>query len=120
MKWWYWLASGLLLIGIIALSFQMARFSLFPTKEEELIQFEDDIGEGVYGIFFIPGNATTQDVIQVRQQVENGAWKRIKSFPGYNSLEGYQALDNGVQLILNDTGYVKNEPDTLFVFFGGE
>jgi hypothetical protein len=85
--------------------------TLFPKEETLLKKFF--AGTRSFEVYYVALGATTNDVIQVKE-VLNKDRKIIKSIEGYNhvldlQLEGERTL----VLILSDTSYYANKPDTL-------
>ena len=111
MKKFVWIVIIFIIPIIIYYAFT---FSLFPVEEKFLKEFTNRSGEK-FKIYLIGGNATTGEVIQIRKEVSDGD-KIIKSIEGYNYVgKIFPINDTLISIILNDTSYVTNSPDTSII-----
>ena len=105
----YIMSIGIVLLAI-AIYFALS-FEMFPEEKELLNKFTMN-GE-TYEVYYLGGNATTQEVIQIKKK-DKGEEYLIKAFEGYNDLEELRIVnDSVVQFILIDDSYKTNKPDTL-------
>ena len=94
--------------------YEVSTFELLPVEEKFLIEFSNYSG-AKYKVFFVGGNATTEDVVQIRK-IMNSSVEIIANIEGYNAVESTKLLnDSLLQLIVNDIGYATNLPDTVIV-----
>lgn len=99
------------LVGLIYVVYQWASFEIFPV-DSQLLK-EHKLGDRIYRVYYIGGNATTEEVIQLKIE-RQGYEYLVKAIEGYNSLKGLKVVnDTTVQLILLDNSYQSNKPDTL-------
>lgn len=85
--------------------------TLFP-KEEKLLKTYTS-GNRSFEAYYVGLGATTNDVIQVKE-VLGGERKLIKSIEGYNHVLDLRLQDSKtLTIILSDTSYFSNKPDTL-------
>lgn len=108
----YW--GGILIILPILLML-VSCFQIF--RKEEKLMGEYEKNNRIYKVYLVSTGATTNEVIQVRQyDSKTNKYSIIRAIEGYNSLENFYFLnDTTIQIILNDTGYVTNKPDTLSI-----
>ncbi|MDW3193121.1 MAG: hypothetical protein R8G66_33855 [Cytophagales bacterium] len=106
------LAVVLIIIsGLAFFLYQWSTFEMFPV-ESNLIH-EQKEGNNTYRIYYLAGNATTEEVIQLKVE-RQGYEYLIEAFEGYNSLNDFKIVnDSTVQLTLLDNSYKNNKPDTL-------
>ena len=98
-------------VVVTLLSILLSRCTLF-SKEEQLIKTCSKGGQ-TFEAYYVGLGATTNDVIQIKEVVGNGR-KVIKAIEGYNQVLDMRLTDpKTLILILSDTSYLANKPDTL-------
>lgn len=103
------------LIAFIFISVKILGFKLFDVEKKSLgkIVVNDEI---ILDINIVETGTTTNNVIQIKKIYSNGSWEILGSFENYNYLENYHRLsDSTIQLVMNDTSYHKNKPDTVIL-----
>jgi hypothetical protein len=99
-------------VAFIILGLLIQSCTMFKKDEKLLAEHQKSNGEKIK-VFYVGLGATTNDVIQVRKANQESP---IKVFEKYNYLESSMLVnDTLLQLVLNDTGYFKNKPDTFTV-----
>jgi hypothetical protein len=99
-------------ITLITLVLLMHSCTMFEKDEKLLAEHQKSNGEKIK-ILYVGLGATTNDVIQVRKSNQE---LPIKVFEKYNYLESSKLInDTSLQIVLNDTGYYQNKPDTFIV-----
>lgn len=63
----------------------------------------------------VKGGATTKDVLQLKKVYLDGHRKIIKNLDNYNQIINYFLVGDSLTIILNDTGYFVNRPDTFVI-----
>ena len=106
------IAVGLIIIsGLAFLLYQWSAFEMFPV--ESALIHEQKEGNNTYRVYYLAGNATTEEVIQLKVE-RQGYEYLIEAFEGYNSLKNFKTVnDSTIQLTLLDNSYEKNKPDIV-------
>jgi hypothetical protein len=113
-----WISIITLVIGIAIafIGYKMATFEIFDVEKTSLAKLPVSGKDYVIDISFVQAGATTEDVIQIKKVFSNGKEEIIKNFSKYNCLVKSKLIkDTIVQVILVNTYYYANEPDTLDV-----
>lgn len=104
------------LIGIIGyIIYQIATFSLFDVEMKKVAEIKVPNKSYKITLYYIAGNATAQDVIQVKKQFKEGE-VILKNYERYNFVNSYEILsDTTLQLILSDTAFTERKADTMLL-----
>ncbi len=109
----------LVIIVILAISFigyKITIFKIFNVEKTSLAKLPVTGKNYVIDISFVQAGATTEDVIQIKKVFSNGKEEIIKNFNKYNCLVKSKLInDTSVQVIMADTCYYANKPDTFNV-----
>lgn len=114
MKRAFWIAIFIFLATIIGyIVYLAANFELFPAEERLIEEFSTARGER-YVVFYIPGNATTQEVLQLRKALDEEQYRVVQNFERFDKMESYFLLnDTTLQLVLRSD--VRGSKDTAIV-----
>ncbi len=102
----------LLHIIVVVLLFQGC--TLFPVEKE--IIYEGSYQEKTIRIYYIPGNATAQNVMQICL-IPEGGWERVvANYERYNRVLSVDTLPDSLRIIAMDSSsYFPHSPDTLYI-----
>src|SRR5690606_7806174 len=97
--------------------YQKANFSLFDVELKKVAEIKVPNKPYTLNLYYVAGNATAQNVIQVRQ-VLNDNETVLQNYERYNFVNGYEIKDDTtLQLVLSDTtfidGYAGGKADTI-------
>jgi hypothetical protein len=107
-------------INIFLFTILVACFSpsakLLEVERRELANISIPGSANGAGIYYVPGNATIQNCIQVVSYSGNSEHV-LKNYKLYNVLGSYKLVnDTSLMLIVSDTiSYLGNRPDTFFL-----
>ncbi|WP_461788809.1 hypothetical protein [Pedobacter sp.] len=102
-------------ISFIAyLAYMFFAFDLFETDNDKLKVI--DVSGRPYKIvlYRINGNATVQSGIQVRK-LDGENESTLKHYDRYDSLISYSVFKGSLELVLKNTNFQKQKPDTLYL-----
>lgn len=103
----------LVFIGYII--YQATNFSLFEVKIKKITEISVPNKAYKIALYYVPGNATAQNVIQVKQ-ILNNKKRIIENYENYNFVNNYQVLNNNfLKLVLSDTLFPERHPDTILL-----
>lgn len=90
---------------------------LFDVEKRELANISVPGKDYRVGIYYVPGNATTQNCIQIVSSSNGGSDSVLKNYERYNMLDSYKLVDDtSLMLVVRDTiSYLGNKPDTFFL-----
>ncbi|ASZ14361.1 hypothetical protein KTO58_02075 [Chitinophaga pendula] len=90
---------------------------LFEVERRELVNISVPGKDYRVGIYYISGNATTQNCIQVMSFLNGDKKAVLKNYMRYNMLDSYKLInDTSLMLVVRDTiSYLGNQPDTFFL-----
>jgi len=90
---------------------------LFDVEKRELANISVPGKDYRVGIYYVSGNATTQNCIQIVSSSNGGSESVLKNYDRYNMLESYKLVDDkSLMLVVRDTiSYPGNKPDTFFL-----
>lgn len=90
---------------------------LFDVKKRELANTSVPGRDCRVGVYYVPGNATTQNCIQIVSSSNGGSESVLKNYERYNMLDSYKLVDDtSLMLVVRDTiSYLGNKPDTFFL-----
>lgn len=94
------------------LGYKVLTFSLFDTEVVELKSIIVPGKEYKLNLYYVPGNATTQSCIQIRQITKTNEYV-LKSYERYNYLVSNSIHEGYLRLVLNDTSVINKKPDTV-------
>lgn len=105
------------LVGYII--YQMTTFSLFDVEIKKVAEIKVPNKPYTLNLYYVAGNATAQNVIQVRQQL-NDKETVLQNYERFNFVNSYEITnDTTLQLVLSDTtfidGYVDGKTDTVLL-----
>ena len=110
----------IVLIGLVGyIIYQMANFSLFDVEIKKVAEIKVPNKPYTLNLYYIAGNATAQNVIQVRQQL-NDTETVLQNYEKFNFVNSYEIPnDTTLQLVLSDTtfidGYAGGKADTILL-----
>ena len=102
-----------LLVFLTILVVFYTQFNIFPLEEEFITSFID-AQRNHYEVVHIPGNATTNDVVQIRISLDNGKYTVVESLEGYNKFALLEA-DDSIRFIVWDTLRKNTVADTVVI-----
>lgn len=113
------------IIGLVVLSVALIlffwltnSFTMFEVQEETLASYSISGKNFKIEIKRVAAGATTSDVIQIRKIYSEGKFEVLKSIDGYSDLISSNVIaDSVLRIIVKDSGYANNSPDTLEVKF---
>jgi len=90
---------------------------LFEAEKRELANISLSGKAYRVGIYYVPGNTTTQNCIQVVSFSNGDNEEVLKNYERYNVLDSYKLVDDtSLMLVVRDTiSYLGNKPDTVFL-----
>jgi len=104
------------LLAIVFIGYKIATFKIFNVEKTSLAKLPVKGKNYVIDISFVQAGATTEDVMQLKKVYSNGKEEIVKNFNKYNCLVKSKLInDTSVQVILSDTCYYANKPDTFNV-----
>jgi len=97
------------------LIYRMENFSLFDVEIKKVTEIKGPNKSYTINLYYIPGNATAQNIIQVKQVLNNGE-SVLHNYERYNFVNSYEIVnDTTLSLILSDTTFPERKADTVFL-----
>lgn len=91
------------LIGFIGyIIYQMTTFSLFDIELKKVVEIRVPNKPYTLHLYYLSGNATAREYIQVRQQLDNNTETILQNYEGFNFVNSYEIIDDTtLQLVLS-------------------
>lgn len=110
-----YIAVAALVFFVGHLIYQMSNFSLFDTEIKKISEIKVPNKPYTLNLYYVAGNATAQNVIQVRQQL-NDTEIVLQNYERFNFVNRYEITnDTMLKLILSDTAFTDRKADTVFL-----
>ncbi|SES31646.1 hypothetical protein SAMN04488023_1722 [Pedobacter rhizosphaerae] len=106
------LAIVIAFVGYIGYMF--LTFDLFEVSNDKLKVINVEGKPYKIILYRINGNATVQSGIQVRK-LDNGQELTLKQYDRYDSLMSFSVKKDSLKLVLKNTNFMKQKPDTLYL-----
>jgi len=106
------LAIVIAFVGYIGYMF--LTFDLFEVSNDKLKVINVEGKPYKIILYRINGNATVQSGIQVRK-LDNGQELTLKQYDRYDSLMSFSVKKDSLLLVLKNTNFMKQKPDTLYL-----
>jgi len=104
-----------IVFGIVCFfAYEFAGFTMFDVKIEKITEIKVPNKFYRIGLYYLPGNATSQDYIQVKRLGNRDTV--LQNYERYNFVSDYRIIDDiNLRLILRDTTFSDRKADTVFL-----
>jgi len=95
--------------------YQMLNFSLFDVELNKITEIKVPNKSYIINLYHIPGDAISQEVIQVIQLLNNTETV-LQNYERYNFVNSYEIInDTTLKLILSNSVFTDRKADTVFL-----
>lgn len=88
--------------------------SLLPI-EKQLLKKTKTHGSKEFAVFYVSGNATTTETIQLRELDKPNKDSLLTYYEGYNYLKSLEIINSKIRIVIGDTMRIGNSLDTFYV-----
>ncbi|WP_443946594.1 hypothetical protein ACJVDH_05655 [Pedobacter sp. AW1-32] len=105
---------AIVIASLVYIGYLFLTFDLFEVSNDKLKVINVEGKPYKIILYRINGNATVQSGIQVRK-IYNGQELTLKQYDRYDSLMFFSIKNDSLKLVLKNTNFMKQKPDTLFL-----
>lgn len=102
------------LLFLLVAIYKIATFDLLPIERRQLMKLKTKTSTE-FAAFYVSGNATTNESIQVKILDGSDKDSVLASYEGYNYLDSFELVNSQLKIVIGDTLRINNPLDTFYV-----